>query len=337
MQVHRIASIVLAGGAALCGACSGSSGTGVHSEPPPLDDQDGSSGGGAAADAAAPDLDGSSTGPVAPSDAGGGSSSGGRGADAAGSSADAASGDGGLQPFKGVANSACGDLARLGVSWWYNWTPGPSGCTASQFVPMIWGHTGSEQSASGISTAIGKLVSAGYKTVLGFNEPDNTSQSNISVATAISLWPSFDDPSMRLGSPATQGNSTGLTWIQDFMSQVNADTSGTLRVDFIATHWYGWNAGSCDAKAANLESWIKQIEAIPGNRPIWITEWGCLNKSNPDAATVQAFYSGAIAMFARHPRLERYAWYPWTTNNELVDGGALTSLGTVFAAAPSSR
>ena len=338
MQVHRIASIVLAGGAAL-GACSGSSSTGVHSEPPQPDDLDGSSGGGAAADAGS-DLDASSTGPVAPSDASAGSSGG--GADAAGPSADAgggSSGDGGLQPFKGVANSACGDLARLGVSWWYNWTPGPSGCTASQFVPMIWGHTGSEQSASGISTAIGKLVTAGYAAVLGFNEPDNTGQSNISVATAISLWPSFDDLSMRLGSPATQGNSTGLTWIQDFMSQVNADTSGKLRVDFIATHWYGWNAGSCDAKAANLESWIKQIEAIPGNRPIWITEWGCLNKSNPDAATVQAFYSGAIAMFAKHPRLERYAWYPWTTNNELVsaDAGALTSLGTVFAAAPSSR
>ena len=73
---------------------------------------------------------------------------------------DAAPGDGGLQPFKGVANSACGDLARLGVTWWYNWTQGPSGCTASEFVPMIWGHTGSEQSASGIATAIGNFVSA---------------------------------------------------------------------------------------------------------------------------------------------------------------------------------
>jgi hypothetical protein len=201
---------------------------------------------------------------------------------------------------------------------------------------MIWGHTGSEQSTTGIASAIGNLVSGGYRVVLGFNEPDNSSQSNISVTTAISLWPSFNDPSMRLGSPATQGNSTGLTWIKNFMSQVDADTSGKLRVDFIATHWYGWNAGSCDAKAANLESWIKQIEAIPGNRPIWITEWGCLNKSNPDPQTVQAFFSGAIAMFGKH-RVERYAWYPWTTNNELVDGGALTSLGTVFAAAPATR
>jgi hypothetical protein len=39
-------------------------------------------------------------------------------------------------------------------------------------------------------------------------------------------------------------------------------------------------------------------------------------------------------MFARHPRLERYAWYPWTTNNELVKMGALTPLGNAFAALP---
>jgi hypothetical protein len=155
---------------------------------------------------------------------------------------------------------------------------------------------------------------------------------------AISLWPAFNNPSVRVGSPASQANTSGQTWFKSFMSAVNADTTGTLRVDFITAHWYGWNAGSCDAKAANLESYINYLEGIPGNRPIWLTEWGCLNDSNPDQATVQAFYSGAIAMFARHPRIERYAWYPWETNNELVTStDTLTSLGTVFAAAPGNK
>ncbi|MDP8998614.1 MAG: glycoside hydrolase family protein [Myxococcota bacterium] len=259
-------------------------------------------------------------------------------ADGANANPDAPVGDGGIQPYRGVANSACADLLRLGVSWWYNWTSSPGSCASPPFVPMIWGHAGNEQSAAGIKSAITNIVGAGRKTVLGFNEPDNTGQSNISVASAIALWPSFDNPAVRIGSPATQGNTAGLGWIQNFMSQVNADTTGTLRVDFIATHWYGWNSGSCDASAVNLEAWLKQIEAIPGNRPIWLTEWGCLNQSNPTAAGVQAFYSGAISMFARHPRLERYAWYPWFTNGALVaTGGALTSLGTAYAAAPAYR
>jgi hypothetical protein len=204
---------------------------------------------------------------------------------------------------------------------------------------MLWGHTGNEQTPAGIGSAINGAVSAGYNVILGFNEPDNSSQSNISVGAAISLWPSFTSTqSVRIGSPATQANSTGQAWFTNFMGQVNADTTGSLRVDFIAAHWYGWNAGSCDTKAASLESYIRWLEAIPGNRPIWLTEWGCLNQSNPTAAVVQAFFSGAIAMFARHPRIERYAWYPWTTNNELVAmDGSLTSLGTAFAAEPGYR
>jgi hypothetical protein len=244
-------------------------------------------------------------------------------------------GDGGLPPYKGVANSACGDLGRLGATWYYNWTLSPGSCTASQFVPMVWGHTGNEQSASGISSEINGIVTGGYRIVLGFNEPDNSSQSNLSVATAISLWPSMTgNPSLRVGSPATQANSSGQAWFTSFMNQVNADTTGRLRVDFIAAHWYGWNSGSCDANASALESYIRWLEAIPGNRPIWLTEWGCLNQSNPTAAVVQAFFAGAIAMLTKHPRIERYGWYPWTTNNELVaKDGSLTGLGTTFAAA----
>ena len=246
--------------------------------------------------------------------------------------------DGGMAPFKGVAGSDCAELLRLNVAWWYDWELGPTGCTPTPFVPMIWGH-GNEQTPAGITSEVSAGVAAGYRYVLGFNEPDNASQSNIPVATAIALWPSFNNASVIVGSPATQGNATGLAWIQDFMTQVNADTTGKLRVDFIATHWYGWNAGACDPAANGLESWIAGIEAIPGNRPIWLTEWGCQNESNPNAATVKAFYAGALAMFAKHPRVVRYAWYQWNTYNELVDAdsGALTTLGTAYADAASFR
>ncbi len=50
-----------------------------------------------------------------------------------------------------------------------------------------WGHAGAEQSSAGIASAISTMVSKGYKTVLGFNEPYNTTQSNISMAAAMSL------------------------------------------------------------------------------------------------------------------------------------------------------
>jgi hypothetical protein len=247
----------------------------------------------------------------------------------------------GMPPYKGVANQPCAARTMLGVTWYYNWTQTESQpCSngqGGQFVPMIWGHTGSEQSATGIATSITSFVNKGYGFVLGFNEPDNPSQSDIPVATAISLWPSFDNAAIKIGTPGTAANANpGMAWFTSYMSMLNANSS--LRADFMAIHWYGWNAGSCNATASELESYIKWAEAIAGNRPIWITEFGCLNQSAPDAQTVVTFFNGAVAMFAKHPRLVRYAWYPWETNHALVDsGGALTTLGAAFTAAAAYK
>ena len=247
----------------------------------------------------------------------------------------------GMVPYKGVANSPCGARTALHVSWYYNWMQNENEpCSDGQggaFVPMIWGHTGAEQSASSIASSVASFAKRGYRNVLGFNEPDNSAQSNISVAKAISLWPAFDAAGLRVGSPGTQANANpGQAWFKDFMTQLNADPA--LRADFLAIHWYGWNAGSCDAKASQLESYIRWAEGFAGNRPIWLTEWGCLNASAPDAPTVLAFFKGALAMLAKHPRVERYAWYPWATNCGLVNtDGSLTALGMAYAAAPANR
>ncbi|HVV49616.1 MAG TPA: glycosyl hydrolase, partial [Polyangia bacterium] len=248
----------------------------------------------------------------------------------------------GQQPFKGFAGNpkACTDLQHLRTSWFYNWeqTDGMKCASATDpFVPMIWGHTGSEQSAAGISSAVSSFASKGAGYALGFNEPDNSTQSNIPVATAVQLWPSFANSALLIGTPATQANTTGQSWFNTFMSSLNG--SSTLHADFIALHWYGWNAGSCDAAAAQLESYIKWAEGFSGNRPIWLTEWGCLNDSAPDATTVLNFYNGALAVFARHPRVQRYAWYQWSTNLYLVNSsdGSLTALGMAYAAAPAYK
>jgi Glycosyl hydrolase catalytic core len=307
-------------GASNAGASSGGAGAGSSAG--------GASNGGATAGGAG--ASGASTG-------GGGTSSAGA---ANGGASGAAGGTTAGAPFKGVANSPCAARTLLNVSWYYNWEQSETeACTNGKggaFVPMIWGHTGAEQTAASIQSAVAGFVSKGYKYVLGFNEPDNSGQSNIAVAPAIALLPSFDNAAIAVGTPATQANTTGQTWFKSYMADVAAST--TLRADFIAIHWYGWNAGSCDAAASQLESYVKYAEGLPGNRPIWITEWGCLNLSAPTAAGVVAFYKGALAVFAKHPRLVRYAWYPWSTNCELNNSdGSLTDLGTAYAAAPATK
>jgi hypothetical protein len=291
---------------------------------------------------------GPSSGGSATGTASGGTSAGGApddGDDGGLGGADAGEGGGAAggpsrKPYKGVANSPCAARTALKTSWYYNWMqsenePCKDGA-GGEFVPMIWGHTGAERSASGIQNAVSSFVSKKLTHVLGFNEPDNSTQSNVPVAEAITLLPSFDNPSIQVGTPATQANTSGQDWFKNYMGQVAAKPS--LRADFIAIHWYGWNAGSCDKNASQLESYIRYAEGFPGNRPIWLTEWSCLNQSAPTRGDVQAFYAGAVTMLKRHPRVERYAWYPWTTNCELNEkDGSLTPLGLAYSAAESDR
>jgi hypothetical protein len=224
----------------------------------------------------------------------------------------------------------------MNVSWYYNWMGSENEACAQangvEYVPMTWG----ADTAANIKTAVAGFASKGSKYVLGFNEPDNTTQSNVSVASALALLPAYDSPTIAIGTPATQANTTGQAWFTQYMAGVAANT--TLRADFIAIHWYGWNAGSCDAAASQLESYIKYAEGFPGNRPIWLTEWSCLYQSAPTAAGVIAFFNGALAVFAKHPRLARYAWYQWSPNCEVYNtDDTLTELGKVYAAAPAKK
>lgn len=239
------------------------------------------------------------------------------------------------QPFKGVANSPCDVRRAVGASWFYNWGRNIGNVcddgAGGEFVPMIFGN----KNATAIADGVAALSAAGHPRILTFNEPDGANQADIDVGTALDVWPGFASATTLISSPATSGNANGRAWMQQFMA--GADAEG-LQIDFVALHWYGWNEGSCNATASQFENHINAIEAMTGERPIWITEFGCLHQSNPDFETVAAFFRGALEVFARHPRIERYAWYPHIPNNGLVDGaGELTPVGVAFAEAPAFK
>jgi hypothetical protein len=237
-------------------------------------------------------------------------------------------GDGDGRAFKGVAfeeaKASCGDLGWLGVAWYHNWN-GATRCQASaEFVPMVWG---SWKTLAWVSTPA-QIAQRGSTSVLGFNEPDLAAQSNLSVDEALALWSELQLPGVLLGSPAVAGQS----WLDDFMAKAAAQG---LRVDFIAMHWYGWDPGSCNTVTA-LEKKIQWAEQY--QRPIWITEWSCRLQSED---VTRAFYSSAVQMFARHPLVERYAWFLTRADGDfaqaalLVANGAPTLLGHTFAFAPN--
>jgi Glycosyl hydrolase catalytic core len=233
--------------------------------------------------------------------------------------------------YKGLAfaEAHCEDLETLGASWYYTWNS-TTGCSSptAEFVPQVWGNW---ETLSWVETPA-QVRAAGNGAVIGFNEPDHVDQANMDVATVLRLWPEFDQPGLRVGSPGPAGD--GRKYFESFMAGVD---SQALRVDFVAMHWYGWNAGSCN-NVAGLEDQIVWAEKF--KRPIWLTEFGCRLQS---AEVTRAFFNDAIAMFARHPLVERYAWYLSRSEGDFANGalidanGNLTPLGKDFTLKPATR
>jgi Glycosyl hydrolase catalytic core len=103
--------------------------------------------------------------------------------------------------------------------------------TGVEFVPMIWG----KRDIPEIGQAKGGVL-------LGFNEPERSEQSNLTVEEALALWPQLEATKMRLGSPAPAHGPKGMRWLEQFMAGC---AEKKLRVDFICLHWYGPNQIQC--------------------------------------------------------------------------------------------
>jgi hypothetical protein len=222
----------------------------------------------------------------------------------------------------GISGTGCDDVKLVGATWYYNWYV-ETDCDAPGFVPMVSGRN--KQDPGDIQWSVDRAYAAGYRTLLGFNEPNQEGQSLMSVEKALDLWPIMTSHGdVRVGSPAVSGSAEGDRWIADFMKGVEARG---LRVDFVAAHFYGWDPGSCTV--ANAERYLNKIKSLAGGRPIWVTEFGCLNQSNTGESVVRDFFTQAVKMF-KDVGIERWAWYAAERNHAVSVNGRLTSLGKLF-------
>jgi Glycosyl hydrolase catalytic core len=206
-------------------------------------------------------------------------------------------------------------LADSGASWYYTWKPVTDGVGAPglEFVPMIW-------SGANVASDVAAAKESGAGVLLGFNEPDNKDQANMSVAQALDLWPQLQETGMRLGSPAVSSDSYATTgWLEQFMQ--GAAQRG-YRVDFIAVHWYGQTFDS--AELERLKNYLTDIHRAYG-KPIWLTEYSLINWTSWSAAPMSRlaeFATESVAMLEDLSFVERYAWFSLPA----ADGWQMTGL-----------
>jgi hypothetical protein len=209
------------------------------------------------------------------------------------------------------------------LSWYYNWstTPVVGFNPLDQWIPMIWG-TGDYG-----TTFLTNPANKQYQAVLGYNEPDMASQSNVSVADAVAALPTFVNSGIRVGSPATATPICNSPWFSQYMTQAHANN---LDVSFIAFHCYMATADPA-AFLALIDSTYQEY-----GKPIWITEFGCAdwtqNTFSGNSATakaqVSAFMAAVLPALDSRPYVERYAWFPFDDTDQWGGASGLYDVGT---------
>jgi hypothetical protein len=199
-------------------------------------------------------------------------------------------------------------LVALHASWAYDWSARvqPVGI-GIDWVPMIWSNRFvTPQIIDNLKLA---KDDGSAKYLLGFNEPDNRAQANMTPEQAAALWPQLEQTGLLLGSPAPTTPTDG--WLARFMKLVH---ERGLTVNFIALHYYldFTNPKSVAAMRAQLIQVHDEYHL-----PIWITELGALDIRQwgqkmlhaPSARAAQSYMHNVFKMLNALPFVQRYAWY----------------------------
>lgn len=226
-----------------------------------------------------------------------------------------------------------------GISWWYDYGQTPGGAPEIEFVPMMWG--------SGSLTA---SIPSNSKYLLGFNEPNFTSQANLTAKQAAADWPAVEAKAAALNIPIVSPGvnfcpsgpdaSTGCTepavtdpytYLKEFFEACQG-----CKVDYVAAHWYNCDVPSLRAYLegdadAGLEGFVQF------GKPLWLTEFSC--DPSHTVAEQKEYMQAAVPYLESNPHVTRYAWFSADPipNAELANSdGSLTDLGATYVGLPAN-
>jgi hypothetical protein len=240
------------------------------------------------------------------------------------------------------------DMAVLsaGVSWWYNWSPNPNpGVPADyatrysmDFYPMLW--NGNYNASSVVSYL---KSNPNIKYMLVMNEPNLTSQANLTPQQAAQIWPGYEAISAQTGvkivGPAiTWGNMAGyadpVSWLDAFYAAYRAANNGRdPQIDYLAFHWYDYG----------LSSQLDHLGRY--NKSVWVTEFANWHSQNDGSqittlAGQEAQMTDMVATCESRVDVFRYAWFTGRLSPDphysslLGADGVLTGLGQMYLSLP---
>ena len=228
-----------------------------------------------------------------------------------------------LSPKRGLSGLVgCDDAKALGLdksAWSYNWGLWPTSLDAGgnkapqgtqlcdppqtpEFVPMFWGCWANCTKGLWDSYAA-DWAQLGVKYVLGFNEPDNKGQSNLTPSEAAAYWPQLDELARRLnltlvGPGMTHWDASGgSAWLDEFFGNLSGSTAANIK--YLAQHDYSGDAKGIVARA--------DAAFAKYGRQVWLTEFSV--GSGAGRAANDKFMGEVLPLLDGAASVFRYAWY----------------------------
>ena len=232
-------------------------------------------------------------------------------------------------------------------SWCYGWwvTTGTVLATNIPFYPMddsTW-FMGPTLAGNLMNFYIPWRTNGQSKILMGYNEPDQTTQGNVDPTNGAIYWHNFYNLDMPLAAPAPASYNNG--WLSTFMSYVV--TNWGLRVDYVPIHEYPGNNTN-----ASSSIWVNSLQDAYNRwgKPVWMTEFGCVDWGGTGSWSEDNNYN-ALAEFMWRAEslsyLRKYAVFsfggplapnPWDTttpaptSNCFDTNGVMTPYGELYGA-----
>jgi len=206
------------------------------------------------------------------------------------------------------------------VSWAYNWASSSSGLSSEiNYIPLLWG-TSSDFTDSW-NTNAKSAIAAGAEYIFSFNEPDDSSQANLSPSDAAAAYLQYIEPfagQAKLCAPSVTngGGSMGLDWLNAFLTECS-----TCTIDCINIHWY-----DTYQNADYFKTQVNNATAIGGGKPVFVSEFGCTDGSDSE---ISGFLEDVMPWMDANSNVTGYAYF-MVSDGLLMSGTAPSSYGETY-------
>ncbi|KAH8705566.1 hypothetical protein BGW36DRAFT_393148 [Talaromyces proteolyticus] len=214
--------------------------------------------------------------------------------------------------------------AITNAGWAYDWNLDSDGTLPSgvEYCPMLWGQKMYDQWQSSASS----YLSSGSTCLLGFNEPDMTTQANMSPQQAATDYQTYMTPfanQATLVSPAVTngvGDNLGLTWMESWLQACNGACGATV----MAIHYY---ANTDTSDFYNFVNNAASLASQYGMSSVWITEFQNTGTSDQQVSFLQE----VIPWLNNNTDVGRYAYF-YVADQYLLSGTSLSAIGEAYTA-----